>query len=83
MIFSNKIYKILDGKNPTLFQQDKDVMNLYIFNKTLRKYQILINNKKNCVFSKIYNYNKIIQVDNNNYYTCSGDFITKTDENTL
>ena len=83
MIFSSKIYKIIDGKNPTLYQEDKNTLNLYIFSKTLRKYQILTNNKKNCVFSKMYNYQKIIQIDDNNYCICSRNFITKINENNL
>ena len=83
MIFSNKIYKIIDGKNPTLFQKDKDTLNLYIFNKTLRKYQILTNNKGNCVFSNEYNYNKIIQLTDKIYCPCNGEFITKINEDIL
>ena len=83
MIFSSKIYKIVDGKNPTLYQQDKNTLNLYIFNKSLRKYHILVNNKRNCVFSTMYNYQNIIQIDNKNYYICSGNFITKSDESNL
>ena len=83
MIFSNKIYKIIDGENPTLFQKDKDTLNLYIFNKTLRKYQILTNNKRNCVFSNESNYTKIIQLTDKIYCPCNGEFITKINEDIL
>jgi hypothetical protein len=80
MIFSNKIYKINDGQNPTLFQQDKDTLNLFLYNKSLKKYKISTNNKKNCVFSDEYNYKKIIQLSNTAYCPCNEEFITKINE---
>lgn len=83
MIFSNKIYKIIDGKNPTLFQETKDVLNLYIFNNSLKKYQILSNVKTNCVFSKQFNYDKLIQISDEIYCPCNGEFITKINEDIL
>jgi len=80
MIFSNKIFKINDGKNPTLFQQDKNTLNLFLYNKLLKKYKILANNKKNCVFSNEYNYKKLIQLSNTTYCPCNNEFITKVNE---
>ena len=65
MIFSNKIFKITSGKNATLFQKDENTLNLYLFDKTLKKYNILLNNKKNCVFVKEFDYQKIIQLKKN------------------
>lgn len=82
MIFSKKIFKIVDGQNPSLFAINNNVLNLYIFNKSLRKYDILLNSNRNCVFCKNYNYKKIIQLNQNSLCPCSNCFITKvnTDE---
>ena len=60
MIFSDKIYKITNGNNATLYTQNDSELILYLFNKSLRKYVILLNSDKNCVFQNNYNYEKII-----------------------
>ena len=83
MIFSNKIFKINDGKNPTLFQSDDNNLTLFIFNKTLKQYNIPTNNKINCVFLKEFSYKKIIQITDNIYCPCNNEFITKINKNDL
>lgn len=80
MIFSNKIYKINSGYNATLYAESLDKLNLYLFNKTLKKYQIQLNNYKNCVFIKQYNHKKIIQLNTNKICTCANGFITIENE---
>ena len=83
MIFSNKIYKINSGSNVTLFANDNETMFLYLFNKTLKKYQISLINKANCVFLKEYNYKKIIQLNSDKLCPCSNEFITITKSNNI
>ena len=80
MIFSNKIYKIVDGINPTLFQENENILNLYIYNKSTKKYQIQLKDKRNCVFLNQYNYKKIIQLDNKTSCVCNNNFITISNE---
>lgn len=81
MIFSKRIYKLIDGVNPTLFQEDENVLNLYIFNKSLKKYRILAKDKTNCVFIKHFNFEKIIQLDNNILCPYNKNHITIINEN--
>lgn len=83
MIFSNKVYKIIDGENVSLFAQDENSLFLYIYDKSLKKYRISENLNKNCVFCKNYNYKKIIQLDINNLAACSNGYITITNENEI
>jgi hypothetical protein len=83
MIFSDKIYKIIDGQNATLFARNENVLNLYIFNKTLKKYEISLKDNKNCVFINEHNYEKIIQLNNNHYCICSNDYLTVINETEL
>ena len=83
MIFSNKIFKITSGKNATLFQKDENTLNLYLFDKTLKKYNILLNNKKNCVFVKEFEYQKIIQLNNETLCICNNNYITTINEKQL
>lgn len=64
MIFSDKIYKIIDGKNVTLFAKDNSTLNIYLYNKSLKMYEISTILNRNCVFSKSYNFKKIIQLNN-------------------
>ncbi len=80
MIFSNKIFKINDGINPTLFAKDNNTLNLYLFNKSLRKYEIQLKNNKNCVFVNEFNYKKIIQLNHDTCCTCSNGYISLTNE---
>ena len=80
MIFSDKIYKIIDGKNPSLYADSDDYLKFFIHNKSLKQYNILINLNKNCVFSKEYNYNKIIQLNPNILSIASNGYITIVNE---
>ena len=41
MIFSNKIYKIINGQNATLFEKDENTLNLFLFDKTLKNMKFL------------------------------------------
>lgn len=81
MIFSNKIYKIIDGQNVSLSTENENTLNLYIYNKSLKKYQISTISEKICVFCKEFNGQKIIELSNNKIAIASNDFITITDEN--
>lgn len=83
MIFSDKIIKIINGENATLFLETNNQFNLYIFNKTLKKYKILKDLNINCVFYKNFNYKKIIELNNKKYAICCNDFITITDEGNI
>lgn len=83
MIFSDKIFKIIDGKNATLYKPNQDTLNLYIFNKTMKKYVISEISSKNCVFSKILNYDKIMELGGNKLAVCCNDFITIINANEI
>ena len=83
MMFSNKIYKINNGKNATLYYNDNNSLNLYLFDKSLKLYNILIDKNMNCVFLKNFNYEKIIQLNNNTICPCNNKFITITNENNI
>ena len=83
MIFSNKIYKIINGSNGTLYSHSKDELTLYIHNNSLRKYKILNNLNKNCVFIKEYNYKKIIQINDDLLGLASNGYITTNKEENI
>lgn len=80
MIFSNKILKVNDGINSTLFIKNNNSLNLFLFDKTLKKYEIQTVNNRKCVFIKEYEYEKIIQLNNNSICPCSNGFITIINE---
>ena len=80
MIFSDKIYKINNGQNATLFANNASELNLFLFDKTLKLYKISLINNRSCVFYNEYNYEKIIQINKENYCVCSNDFLTIIDE---
>ncbi len=81
MIFSDRIQKVISGRDATLFASDSNTLNLFICDKVLKKYRISININKNCVFSKMYNYKKIIQLNQNTICPCSNGYITISNEN--
>ena len=83
MIFSDKIYKINSGTNVSLYAKDNNTLLLYLFDKTLKSYDILINSDKKCVFSNIYEYKKIIKLNQNHIGPCSNSFITLCQESEL
>lgn len=83
MIFSDKIYKINSGTNVSLYAKDNNTLLLYLFDKTLKSYDILINSDKKCVFSNIYEYKKIIKLNQNHICPCSNSFITLCQESEL
>ena len=83
MIFSDKIFKINNGKNISLHALDVDHMGIFLYNKTLRQYIFSVNNKKNCVFEKEYNHEKIIQVNDETYFVCNNGFISQVNKNEL
>lgn len=83
MIFSDNIFKINSGSNATLYGINENVLNLYLFDKTLKLYKVLLNNDKNCVFLKEFNFDKIIQLNDNTICPCNKDFITIINENNL
>lgn len=83
MIFSDKIFKIIDGENVSLYAKEDDELNLYIFDKSLKFYRISTNLNRNCVFSKNLNYNKIIQLNKNNLCVASNGYITLLNKNDI
>lgn len=83
MIFSDKIYKITSGENVSLYADENDRMNLYIFNKSLKNYQISTILNRNCVFCKDYNYSKIIQINTNTICVASNGYITLLNKNDI
>ncbi len=80
MIFSNKIFKILSGGNISLYAESNNSLNLYIRNKSLKKYKISIVLNRDCVFLKEYNYSKIIQLNPTTLSIASNGFITIANE---
>ena len=83
MIFSSKIYKINSGKNVTLFQNEDNKLRLYLFDKSLKLYDILLNKSKNCVFINQFNYKKIIQLNTETICPCNNGYISLNNENNL
>lgn len=83
MIFSDKIYKIIDGENVSLFSTDNNKLNLYILNKSMKKYIISTNLNANCVFCDNFNGQKIIELNDNFIAIGSNDFITIINKNDL
>lgn len=83
MIFSDKIFKIIDGENVSLYAEEDDKLNLYIFDKSLKYYRISTNLNRNCVFSKNFNYNKIIQLNQDNLCVASNGYITLLNKNDI
>lgn len=83
MIFSDKIFKITSGENASLFATENNKMNLYIFDKSLKNYQISTILDRNCVFYKNYNYSKIIQLNSNTICVASNGYITLLNNNDI
>lgn len=83
MTFSSKIYKLIDGKNISLFSSNQNEINLYIFDKSTKKYSISENLNKKCVFLKSYSYDKIIELNDKKFAVCCNDFITIAGEDDL
>lgn len=79
MIFSDKIFKIVSGKNLSVYANNSNELNLYIYDKMLKLYKISINSNMKCVFYKSFNYEKIIQLDSN-FCICSNNYITLSKE---
>ena len=40
MIFSKKIYKLVSGKNLTLYSEGENNFSVFVFNKTVKKYNV-------------------------------------------
>ena len=81
MIFSENIQKIVSGENATLFAKNENTLNLYIYSNSLKKYDISIKINRNCVFSKMYNYKKIVKINQDTICPCSNGYITIQKEN--
>lgn len=69
MIFSNKIYKLEDGLNHSMLIND-DKLFISFYYKSTNLYAFSLNNLLNCVFSKCYNYHKLIKINNNQTCLC-------------
>lgn len=83
MIFSDKIFKIISGDNVSLYATSSEDIYLYLYNKLTKKYKILINSNRNCVFCDNYNAQKVIELGNDILAIGSNDFITIMDKNDL
>lgn len=83
MIFSDKIFKIISGDNVSLYATSNEDVYLYLYNKSTKKYKILINSNRNCVFYDNYNAQKVIELGNNILAIGSNDYITIMDKNDL
>lgn len=83
MIFSSKIFKITNGKDITLFAENNNELNLYIYDKSLKYYQISTILNRNCVFCKNFNYKKIIQLNSNSLCLGSNGYITLVNKNDI
>ena len=67
MIFNNKLYKITNGKNISLFANSENEMLMFVFTDITRKYIISKNNKLfRCLLSgDSYTYNYVAKLNNN------------------
>lgn len=81
MIFSQKIHKVTNGINSTLYPLDKNNLTLFTLNKSLKKYNISLISNRNCVFVEEYNYQKLIQVTPNIICFAGNSYISKKDIN--
>ena len=83
MIFSNKIYKLEDGINISLFPSDSNTIEFYLLNNSLKKYSILLNQRNNCIFEKEYNYSKLIKLNQSAICPCLNGYITLTNNGSI
>lgn len=69
MIFSNKIGKLISGKNPTLFATNSNQMNLFVFDDEIKQASIELSSILRCFkTNKTYPYNFTIMP--NSEYIC-------------
>ena len=80
MIFSKNIFKILSGKNISLYAESESSLNIFIHNKSLKKYKISTVFNRDCVFLKEYNYSKIIQLNPTTLSIAGNGFISIANE---
>ncbi len=65
MIFSNKIYKISSGSNPSLYAKNNNDLILTLFKNLTEKKEIVFSPSTKCLnTSDKFGYNKIIKLDN-------------------
>ena len=83
MIFSNKIFKIDNGINITLYANNADELLIFLYNKSLNLYQFNTKSKEYCAFLKKYNYKKMIKLNQEYICICHGEDIQiiKNEEN--
>ena len=82
MIFSNKVYKLTSGQNPTLFADDKFKMNLFLFREKLYQSHIELSSITKC-YSKVksFDFEYIEQLNKNFFLGGSNGIITIFDNN--
>ena len=83
MIFSNNIYKIVDGYNISLYAKDNSNLYLYLFSNELDKYNILINQNKTTLLLDKFNYKKVIKLNQNTTCISSEGFSTLINDGNL
>lgn len=71
MIFSKKIYKLVSGKNLTLYPKDKDTFEIFVFDKISNKYEINLRSQtKAKIVSSDISYNQITKLNESHSCVC-------------
>ena len=77
MIFSNKIYKISSGSNVSLFANENNNLDLYLFNKNIKKYNLIYSNILKCLKTDTeLSYNAVIPLNDNYICVCFDNNMT-------
>lgn len=74
MIFSNKLNKISSGKNITLFATSNNNLELYLFNKNIKKKNLIYSNILKCISTnESFSYNYLCKLENGLMCVCHDD----------
>lgn len=73
MMFKNKIVKLPDGENLTLFAKDKDIMHLYLKKDGIKKKKIILGKIVRCEnLEKQKNCDCLFEISNEHLCLCLG-----------
>ena len=82
MIFFYFLYKIESGTNISMFAENQNNLNIYLYSTNLKKYNISLTNEKKLTFIKSFNYSKIIKLNQTAFCPCLSSYISLAyDEN--
>lgn len=84
MIFSTQIKKISSGKNPSLYVENEDTLDLYLFNNGTHKKQLIYSDILKCLATNVkYSYNSVIKLNEDFLCACFDDnmSVIKNEEN--